>query len=193
MKWYALYVRSGGEEIVKDHLNYYFDEQTLYALIPKRKVPEKKNGAIFHNIKILFPGYVLIKTDMTSSIFYKIKEIPNLYKFVNIGPIYSKLTSSNHAKKDTSITNFSAIDDEEMSPLLRLLGNTDIITYSKIHFENSEVYVNSGPLKGMEGQIKKVDRHKKRAKVLIKFMGSEKLVDLGVEILSSSKNLNISN
>ncbi|MGG0796400.1 transcription termination/antitermination NusG family protein [Brevibacillus laterosporus] len=87
MKWYALYVRSGGEEIVKDHLNYHFDEQTLYALIPKRKVPEKKNGVIFHNIKILSPGYVLIKTDMTSSIFYKIKEIPNLYKFVNIGPI----------------------------------------------------------------------------------------------------------
>ncbi|MDN9011682.1 hypothetical protein [Brevibacillus laterosporus] len=45
----------------------------------------------------------------------------------------------------------------------------------------------------MEGQIKKVDRHKKRAKVLIKFMGSEKLVDLGVEILSSLKNQNISN
>lgn len=80
-----------------------------------------------------------------------------------------------------------------MSPLLRLLGNTDIIAYSKIHLENSEVYVNSGPLKGMEGQIKKVDRHKKRAKVLIKFMDSEKLVDLGVEILSSLKNLNISN
>lgn len=80
-----------------------------------------------------------------------------------------------------------------MSPLLRLLGNTDIITYSKIHLENSEVYVNSGPLKGMEGLIKKVDRHKKRAKVLIKFMGSEKLVDLGVKILSSLKNLNISN
>ncbi|MBM7616193.1 transcription termination/antitermination NusG family protein [Alkaliphilus hydrothermalis] len=41
MEWYVLFVESGKEEIVKNWLNFYFDKQSLHALIPKRKLVEK--------------------------------------------------------------------------------------------------------------------------------------------------------
>lgn len=42
----------------------------------------------------------------------------------------------------------------------------------------------SGSLVGMEGRVKKIDRHKQQAKLAICFMGREKLIDIGFETLS---------
>ncbi len=176
MNWYALFVENGKEEVVQKYLRLYFDESVLYALIPRRKVPEKKEGRVYHVLRKLFPGYVLIKTKMDADMFYRIKEIPACYRIVNTGEYYSKVSG----------TYYSIITEEEINPLLQLIGNGEIIDYSKIHLENSTVFVKSGPLQGMEGIIKKVDKRKKRAKILLNFFGDEKKIDVGVEILSDS-------
>lgn len=46
------------------------------------------------------------------------------------------------------------------------------------------MWVQSGPLKGKEGIIKKVDKRKNRAKVQLNFLGREKTIDVGIEVLS---------
>ncbi|MRA76150.1 transcription antiterminator, partial [Bacillus thuringiensis] len=56
--------------------------------------------------------------------------------------------------------------------------------YSKVYIENSKVTVASGPLKGMEGIIKKIDKRKRRAKLCLSFMGLDKMVNVGIEVLS---------
>jgi transcription termination/antitermination protein NusG len=122
----------------------------------------------------MFPGYVLIKTNMNTDIFYKIKTIPKCYRIVNNGTIYSKDNGEY----------YSTIDEEEMAPIIQLLGNGEIVDYSRVYLENSKVFVKSGPLKGMEGIIKKVDKHKNRAKILLYFLGVQKIIDVGVEIHS---------
>ncbi|MFG0216967.1 KOW motif-containing protein [Brevibacillus porteri] len=48
---------------------------------------------------------------------------------------------------------------------------------------DSKITVKKGPLAGKEGIIKKVDRRKKRAKIVIDFLGDERMIDVGIEIL----------
>lgn len=168
MSWYALHVKTGAENDVEQFLHYHFDSNECYSIVPKRKLTEVRKSKRYEVIKIFFPGYVLINLDMSTDIYYIIRKIPNVYTVL---------------KQDGEY--YSRISDEEVNPLLKLLKDTDLIDYSKIIIKNSEVSVNSGPLLGLEGLIRKVDKRRGRAKVALNFMGSEKTVDLGVEILNS--------
>ena len=51
-----------------------------------------------------------------------------------------------------------------------------------VHFdENERIVVNEGPLKGLEGSIIKVDRHKQRAKIQLDVHGSTYTLDQGLK------------
>ncbi|PEW10115.1 antiterminator LoaP [Bacillus cereus] len=177
MNWYALFVETGKEEEVQKNLKLNFDKTLLESVIPKKRILEKRAGKVYHVIRNIFPGYVLVKTDMNSYIYHKIKEIPNYCRVVNRGVYYSKKFNEN----------YTVIDEAEIIPLLKLLGKEDIIDYSKVYIENSKVSVESGPLKGKEAIIKKVDKRKKRAKILLNFLGRENTIDVGIEILDNNK------
>ncbi|PEU20730.1 transcription antiterminator [Bacillus wiedmannii] len=177
MDWYVLFVENGKEEMVQKYLQLYFNENSLYSVIPKRKVPEKKFGSVFHVIKKMFPGYVFINTNMNAFIFHKIKTLPGCYRLLNCGKYYSQENGSHYSK----------IEKNEIDQILRLMDNNGIIDYSKIYLTDSKVFVESGPLKEMEGIIKKIDKRKNRAKILLNLLGTERLIDIGIEILSKPK------
>ena len=96
----------------------------------------------------MFPGYVLFKTKMTERTFHKTKELPISCRIVNNGAYYSKERK----------TYFTTITDEEILPIIRLIGEGDTVDYSKVYIENSKVTVAS--LKGMEGIIKRSIKEK---------------------------------
>ncbi len=73
-----------------------------------------------------------------------------------------------------------------MSIILKLLNNYDQIDFSQVYTQDFKVYVESGPLKGMEGIIKKIDKHRRRVKVLVSLMGDERIIDLGIEFIEPS-------
>jgi len=52
-----------------------------------------------------------------------------------------------------------------------------------LYKEGERIVVVSGPLKGLEGIIEKVDARKKRVKIRIQFLGQEKRVDLGAYLI----------
>ena len=166
MNWYALFVYTGKEECVEEWLRLFFDDSRMIVLIPKRKLAERKQGQVNHVLKKMFPGYILIRTEMNDQIYYALKSIPNLVRVLNSSESYTKIL------------------DEEISRVLGLLGDGDVVDYSKVYLVNSRVVVKSGPLLGMEGLIKAVDRRKNRAKVSIPFMGLEKEIDVGIEVLT---------
>lgn len=176
MYWYALFVETNKEEVVQQYLNKYFVESVLKAIIPKRLVPERREGSMQHISKKMFPGYVLISTELNENIYHLLKKIPRCYRILQPG---------NHFNKENAF-DYCRIKDEEITPLIMLLGEGDTIEYSHIYIVNSKVFVNSGPLKGMEGIIKKIDKRKNRAKILLNFLGTEKTFDVGIEILKYS-------
>jgi transcriptional antiterminator NusG len=136
----------------------------MLSVIPKRKIPEKRNGKYHCVLKKLFPGYILLNADLNIEKYHVIKCIPELIKILGNGTYYSP------------------INENEISVLLKLTNYDGIIDYSKIYVENSIVYVKDGPLLGFEGLIKKIDMHTNRAKIQINFMGEPRLVDVGLEM-----------
>ncbi len=167
MDWYALFVRTGDENRVERYLNYHFEKSECTAIIPKSKLTERTKGKYYEVLKPLFPGYILINTIMNDHSYYIIRQIPKVYRILRQAEEY-----------------YTNINLEEMKPILKLIDEKSIIDYSKIFIENSRVFVKDGPLHGMEGIIKRVDKRKARATIALDFMGESRMIDLGVEILS---------
>ena len=70
MKWYALFVKTGNKEKVKARLEYRFrGEPEIF--IPKYILRELKGGIWREKERVLFPGYVLLRGDMTSQTLMK--------------------------------------------------------------------------------------------------------------------------
>ena len=63
MQWYALFVKTGEEEAMRRYLTL-LPDVNIKILIPKRKLMERQGGKVYERIRILLPGYVLIKTEM---------------------------------------------------------------------------------------------------------------------------------
>ena len=169
MNWYALFVETGRETLVQKWIQYFFNQSICYSLVPKRRLIEKKKGQKHTVIRILFPGYVFIKTDMCIEYYYKLSQIPRLIKILNNGTYYSQ------------------IDEIEMASILKLVGDNNIIDYSRLFIENSKVCVKDGPLLGMEGILRKVDKHNNRAKIELFLMGAPRLIDVGIEMIYASE------
>lgn len=167
MGWHAVFGKTGAEDTIEKYIHYHLDNSECRTFIPKRRISEVRQGKAYDVVKTLFPGYVLIKTGMDAVKYNIIKSIPPIYSMVSQGGEYC-----------------SEIRDEEIETLLNLSENENIIDYSRIIVENSRIHVTSGPLTGMEGLIKKVDKRRGRAKVALNFMGQVKTVDLGVEIVT---------
>ncbi|KAF6582688.1 MULTISPECIES: antiterminator LoaP [Paenibacillus] len=187
MKWYALFVKTGKEEEVKKSIQKYFKNTHCKCYVPKRIVPEKKNGQFSNIVKMMFPGYILLQTKMSFSVYHNIMKLPNIRSFLNYSNI--KDTQYNQPYLDEEIF-FQHIPDEEISQIKPFIGyESDIMDYSLFGFNNEKLSILSGPLVGMEERIKKIDKRKRRAKLSVNFMGGEKWVDVGFELECPTINI----
>lgn len=163
MYWYAIFVETGYEETVEQYLHHFFNN--LHSLIPKRFVPEKRNGRLQKVLKTLFPGYILIHTMLNDEMYQKMRYIPHLIKILGYK------------------TSYPPIEEVEIAVILKLINNEGIIDYSKLLIENYVIEVIDGPLKGLEGLIIYVNKHTRRAKIKLNFMNKVRTIDVGIEML----------
>jgi transcriptional antiterminator NusG len=168
MNWYALYVVTGKEEYTARWLKMFLPDLEVTTLIPMRKLMERSQGSVRQVMRKMFPGYLLVNMEMTSETYSSIKRIPNVIRVLNSGERY-----------------YTVIPREEINCICQLLSDDGVLDYSKVYFVNSRVIVKSGPLKGMEGLIKAVDRRKLRAKIAVRFMGEIKKIEVGIEVLEN--------
>lgn len=162
--WYAVFVLTGEEDRVKERLEYRFREKFDF-LVPKRELRERKNGIWFHKVRTLFPGYVLLRGNITIQDYKNFKNVPGLLRLLRVGYEPAKLESY------------------EAEVLDRLIYEDEMIGLSDVLIENGRVVVVDGPLTSLEGSIISIDRRKGRARVSLHFLGEERTVDLGVNIL----------
>ena len=85
MNWYIVQAYSGFEkkvvETIKDELKKHkLSEKLEEILVPTHQVTEVKKGKRTKKEKKFFPGYVLIKIELTKEIYHMIK---NLQKSVD--------------------------------------------------------------------------------------------------------------
>ncbi|WP_297420779.1 antiterminator LoaP [Clostridium sp.] len=163
--WYALFVNTNQEEKIKEILEKKMGDGHRF-IVPTRELKERKSGEWRVMRRKLFPGYILMKASMNIEVYYKLKKIPGIIKLL---------------RDDNEVL---AVDEKELITLKKLLGNEESnIGISKLYKENDEIRIVAGPLSGMEGQIRKLDFRKGRAKVNLSFMNEERIVELGIELV----------
>ena len=159
-KWYVLHTYSGHENKVKASIEMMVENRGLQDYIFEVYIPMDEtvevDGAKRRVIKRkTFPGYVLIKMNVTEESWHLVRNIRGVTGFVGEGMDPIELTSEEIVK----------------------LGVEDIQV--KLDVELGEnVRVLSGPLENFTGVISEIYPDKQRVKVVVYMFGREMPVDL---------------
>lgn len=167
-QWHAVFVLTGNEDPVKEKIEYALGCSGVRAVVPKRRIMERKAGMWHEKIKPLFPGYVLLQGKIDVSAYYILKAVPGLVRILKEnGELYR-------------------IYPEEIEIISRLMCNGEIIGTSVAFKEGDKVVITDGPLLNMEGLITSVDTRKGRAKVRLSILGDVRTVDLSITFIESA-------
>ena len=171
MNWYALFVKTGNEDKVKLRLDYRFKGDPE-VFIPKRLVRERKAGIWRERVRALFPGYVLMRGDITPKVMMQLWHVPDLFMLL---------------KQDCRPV---SIPEEEVDVFRHLMDGTDTIGLSKAVSVGDRIEFISGPLSltEMKGQVVDVDKRKGRAKVKFTFLGEERVLPFSFEMLKPAED-----
>lgn len=166
--WYVIQVRSRKEEYIASKCKSLISKDVLTdCFIPKYKKMKKYRGK-WHNVEeVLFSGYVFLVSNNVEHLFQELKKIPDLTKLLgNDG------------------TDIYSIQKGEVAFLNKFIKADHILDMSIGYIEGDRVIVNSGPLIGYEGLIRKIDRHKRIAYLDIQLFDQTTTVKVGLEIVS---------
>jgi transcriptional antiterminator NusG len=112
----------------------------------------------------LFPGYIFLVTGQVEQLFFELKKVRGMTRLLATGEEIVPLTEA------------------EIDFLQSFGGRNHVVAMSTGIIEGSRVIVESGPLQGREGLIKKIDRHKRKAWLEMEMFGRPQRVEVGLEI-----------
>lgn len=88
------------------------------------------------------------------------------------------------SKKDSQV--IFPMKKEEETLLTRLTDGKDEIGMSYGIIQDGVLKIFSGVLAGMESRVRKIDRHKRKAAIVLKINGEERTAELGLEITAKT-------
>lgn len=173
MKYFVIQVRTGGEEkylkLARMALKVIDPDDALELLWPRRRLRIRRRGKTFDQLAPIFPGYLFLEAESVEPpVFWALRRTPGFFRFLK------------------SNLNIEPLSGKDRDILLHFLSFGEVVEKSKVYFdENNLIRVTEGALKGMEGQIVKVDRRKRRAKVKLTLYEDAFQIDFGFEVLES--------
>ena len=165
-RWYVVHVFSGSEKKVCQNIEEQIISKNMGSLIeevlvPTEEVVEIKRGAKVQSEKKFFPGYILIKMEMTDESWHLIKAQPKVTGFLG--------------GKGKPV----AISETEANRLIdQISEGVDRPRSSVIYEIGEEVRVSDGPFQSFNGLVEEIDEDKSRLKVAVSIFGRSTPVDL---------------
>jgi transcriptional antiterminator NusG len=170
MLYYAIQVRTTNEDEFIRRVERTLGPEEGRFFAPKRALADRKRGKVVKKFHPVFPGYVFFETEtLELDDRWKIRRVEGFYRFLkdNIHPL--------------------PLSDKDRQLLLRFISFGKTADISKVTFdENQRIVVLDGPLKGLEGNIVKVDRRRGRAKVSLDICEMGFLIDFGFEAVAKA-------
>ena len=165
-RWYAVHAYSNFENKVADSIREQAKQRGLSdlfeeILVPKEKVIEVRRGRKVDAERKFFPGYVLVKMQLTDEAYHLIKNTPKVTGF---------LGSDNKPMP---------ISDAEAARILQQVQEGIERPKASITFEIGEqVRVSDGPFASFNGTVEEVDDARSRVKVAVSIFGRPTPVEL---------------
>jgi transcription termination/antitermination protein NusG len=168
MRWYVVHVYSGFEKKVAQSIREQAEtkgvaDQFEQVLVPTEEVVEVKRGAKVTLERKFFPGYVLVKMELTDETWHLVKNTPKVTNFLGGGG----------RGRPVPIT------ETEAQRIIRQVQEGIERPKPSITFEVGEqVRVSDGPFTSFNGVVEEVDEEKARIKVAVSIFGRATPVEL---------------
>jgi transcription termination/antitermination protein NusG len=165
-RWYIVHAYSNFENKVKEFIEEQAKQRGLEQhfeeiLVPKEKVTEVRRGRKIDTERKFFPGYVLVKMDLTDEVFHLIKNTPKVTGFLGSDNKPMPISESEAMRIQTQVQ--EGIDRPKPS----------------VTFEVGEnVRVSDGPFASFSGVVEEVDEGRSRVKVAVSIFGRATPVEL---------------
>jgi len=165
-RWYVIHTYSGFENKVKQSIEQRvaalgMSDAVSQVLIPTETVVELKKGKRREASRKFFPGYVLIRMDMSDDLWYLIKNTPKVTGFVGPG------------------VRPTPIPEEQVKAIIQQVVSGGERPKHRVLFSRGEsVRVIDGPFSNFTGVVDEVKPDKGRLKVMVSIFGRPTPVDL---------------
>ena len=162
--WYIIQCYTNQEYRVQARIAKVIEEKRLQnkifnVLVPEEETVEIKNNKRMEKVSRIYPGYVFIQMVMDEQVWFEIRRLVGVAKFIG--------------SKTTPIP----VTEEDILKVLRKMG--DKTKKIDVDFEIDEVIkVVSGPFRGYAGPISEINAERGKLKALISIFGRETPVEL---------------
>ncbi|MBR1648927.1 MAG: transcription termination/antitermination protein NusG [Alphaproteobacteria bacterium] len=165
-RWYVIHVYSGSEKKVAESLREQavlknMEDKILEVMVPTESVVELKGDKKVNSERKFFPGYVLVRMEMSDDAWLVIKNTPRVTNF--LGARNKPLP----------------ISDAEAERIIHQVEEGIERPQTIVKFEVGEdVRVCDGPFASFNGTVEEVDIEKSRLKLSVSIFGRSTPVEL---------------
>jgi transcriptional antiterminator NusG len=168
-KWYVIRAVSGQEAKIKDYImgeitRMGYDKLVEDILVPTEKIVQIRNGKKISKERTYFPGYIMIKANLSGEVPHIIKSVTNVIGFLG----------------ETKGGEPVPLRQQEVN---RMLGKVDELALATEHVAipftvGENIKVIDGPFNGFTGAIEKVYEEKRKLEVMVKIFGRKTPLEL---------------
>ncbi len=168
--WYVAQVYTGKEErLVRMCREQVSSGVLVRCFVPYCERMKRYLGEWHKEREVLFPGYVFMVTSQVDRLNEELKGIPMFARILGNGGLLLPLSPG------------------EVAFLERLGGGAQVVAMSLGVVENDQVRILDGPMAGLEGYIRRIDRHKRQARIEVEMFGRILEATVGLEIVGKSR------
>ena len=165
-KWYIVHAYSNFEKKVRDSIleqakSQGLEDQFSEVLVPTEDVVEIRRGRKVNTERKFFPGYVLVKMNLTDEAYHLIKNTPKVTGFLGSG------------------SKPMPVSEREVARIIGAIEEGVERPKPTITFEIGEqVRVTDGPFASFNGSVEQVDEERARLRVTVSIFGRATPVEL---------------
>ena len=167
-RWYVVHVYSGFEKKIAEQIRAQAAQSGLAdriedILVPTEQVVEVRRGQKVDTERKFFPGYVLVKMELTDDAYHLVKDTPKVTGFLGAAGGTKPLP----------------VSEREVQQIVGQVEEGVERPKPTIRFDIGEnVKVIDGPFASFDGQVESVDEDAARLRVAVSIFGRPTPVDL---------------